>query len=105
MNFFSSLLNSNYLLFMLPAFILMVLAQWFVNSAYKTWSQVRSRAHLTGAQAAQRLMMVANIYDVRVEGIPGVLNDHYDPRTKVLSLSQSVAVSDSIAALAVAAHE
>jgi Zn-dependent membrane protease YugP len=105
MPFFYSLYNTNYLLFMLPAFVLMLLAQWFVSSAYKTWSQVRSRSHMTGAEAAQRMMMVANIYDVRVEGIPGTLNDHYDPRTKVLSLSQPVALSDSIAALAVAAHE
>jgi Zn-dependent membrane protease YugP len=102
---FLSFFNSNYLLYMLPAIVLMLLAQWFVNSAYKTWSQVRSRSRMTGAEAAQRMMLVANIYDVRVEGIPGTLNDHYDPRTKVLSLSQSVAVSDSIAALAVAAHE
>ena len=97
--------NFNYLLYMLPAILLMIIAQWYVNSAYKRWSRVPARSQLTGAQAAQRLMQSAGLYDVRLEGIAGNLNDHYDPRSKTLRLSQGVGQSNSVAALAIAAHE
>ena len=97
--------NFNYLLYMLPAILLMIIAQWYVNSAYKRWSRVPARSQFTGAQAAQRLMQSAGLYDVRLEGIAGNLNDHYDPRSKTLRLSQGVGQSNSVAALAIAAHE
>ena len=60
---------------------------------------------LTGAQAAERILHQSGIYDVRIEHIRGKLNDHYDPRTKVLRLSDSTFFSDSVAAIGVAAHE
>ena len=94
-----------YMIFMIPAFILMMAVQWYVNSAYNKWSKVPARSRLTGAQAAQRLISQGGLYDVRVEGVAGNLTDHYDPRTKVLSLSQGVYSGSSVAALAVAAHE
>jgi uncharacterized protein len=97
--------NLNYLIYMLPAIILMMITQWYVNSAYKRWSRVRARSQFTGAQAAQRLMQSAGLYDVRLEGVAGNLNDHYDPRSKTLRLSQGVGQSNSVAALAIAAHE
>lgn len=97
--------NFNYLIFMLPAFILMMAAQWYVSSSYRRWSQVRARSQMTGAQAAQRLMQTAGLTDVRLEGIPGDMTDHYDPRSKTLRLSQGTANSPSVAALAIAAHE
>ena len=97
--------NFNYLIYMLPAILLMMIAQWYVNSAYKRWSRAPARSQLTGAQAAQRLMQSAGLYDVRLEGIAGNLNDHYDPRSKTLRLSQGVGQSSSVAALAIAAHE
>lgn len=96
--------NSGYMIFMLPAFLVMMLAQWYVNSAYNQWSRVPSRSGLTGAQAAQRLVQRGGL-NVRVEQVAGRLSDHYDPREKALRLSAGVAQSSSVAALAIAAHE
>jgi hypothetical protein len=90
---------------MLPAFILMMAVQFYVSSAYKRWSQVPARSRMTGAQAANRLIQAGALYDVRVEGIAGKLTDHYDPRSKVLRLSQGVYQGSSVASLAIAAHE
>ena len=97
--------NSQYLIFMLPAFILMMLVQWYVQSAYRRWSKVPARSRLTGAEAAQRLISSGGLYGVQIEGIAGNLTDHYDPKHKVLRLSQGVFGSSSVAALAIAAHE
>jgi len=94
-----------YLMFMLPAFILMMLVQWYVKSAYSRWSRVPARSRVSGAQAAQRLIQSGGLYDVRIEGVQGNLTDHYDPRKKVLRLSRGVYESSSVAALAIAAHE
>lgn len=94
-----------YLLFMAPAFILMMLTSWYVKSAYNKWSRVPSTSRLTGAQAAQRLISLGGLYGVKIEGISGKLTDNYDPSTKTLRLSQAVANSASVAAVAVAAHE
>jgi hypothetical protein len=97
--------NSSYLLFMAPAFLLMMLASWYVRSAYNKWSKVPSSSRLTGAQAAQRLVSSGALYGVKIEGVGGNLSDHYDPRTKTLRLSQGVANNASVAAVAIAAHE
>lgn len=93
-----------YMLFMIPAFILMLIAQGYVNGAYKKWSQVMARSRLTGAQAAERLISAGGL-DVNVDGVRGKLTDNYDPRQKVLHLSEGVYNSPSVAALAIAAHE
>jgi|SRR3990172_9515281 len=98
-------LSPTYLLFMAPALILMMLAQWYVSSAYRKWSQVQASSRLSGAEAAQRLIRNGGLYDVQVEGVGGNLTDHYDPRKKVLRLSQGVYEGRSVAALAIAAHE
>ncbi len=66
---------------------------------------VPARSRLTGYEAAQRLISSGGLFGVRVEGVPGNLSDHYDPRGKVLRLSPAVANNASVAALAVAAHE
>ena len=97
--------NINYMMFMIPAFLLMIGTQFYVNSTYRKWSQVQSRNRMTGAQAAQNLIRRKNLYDVQIEGVRGKLTDHYDPRTKVLRLSEGVYGQPSIAALAIAAHE
>jgi len=97
--------NINYMMFMIPAFLLMIGTQIYVNSTYRKWSQVQSRNRMTGAQAAQSLIRRENLYDVQIEGVRGKLTDHYDPRTKVLRLSEGVYGQPSIAALAIAAHE
>lgn len=94
-----------YMIFMIPAFILMAITSGYVRSAYNKWSRVRATSGLTGAQAAQRLISTGNLYGVQVTGTQGQLSDHYDPRNKTLYLSQSVYSSPSVAAVAVAAHE
>lgn len=98
-------LDPRYMIFMLPAFILMMITSAYVKSAYNKWSKVQASSRLTGAQAAQRLISAGGLYDVRVEGIRGNLTDHYDPRQKVLRLSEGVYQSPSVAAVAIAAHE
>jgi len=96
--------DPTYMLFMIPAFILMLIAQGYVNGAYKKWSQVMARSRLTGAQAAERLISAGGL-NVNVDGVRGKLTDNYDPRQKVLHLSEGVYNSPSVAALAIAAHE
>ncbi len=102
---FPFLFDPRYMMFMLPAFLLMMIVQWYVQSAYRRWSQVPARSRLTGAEAAQRLISAGGLYGVRIEGVQGNLTDHYDPREKVLRLSSGVYNSSSVAALAIAAHE
>jgi uncharacterized protein len=97
-------LDPTYLLFMLPAFILMIIAQSYVSGAYRKWSQVAVQSRFTGAQAAQRLISAGGL-SVSVDGVRGKLTDNYDPRTKVLHLSEGVYNNASVAALAIAAHE
>jgi Zn-dependent membrane protease YugP len=97
--------DPTYLIFMLPAFILMMVVQGYVRSAYDKWSKVPARSRFTGAQAAERLIQRGSLYGVRVESIQGQLTDNYNPRDKVLRLSQGVYNSNSVAALAIAAHE
>ena len=97
--------DPTYLIFMIPAFIIMAVTSGYVRSSYKKWSQVRVSSGLTGAQAAQRLISSGGLYGVNVAGTPGELNDHYDPRDKTLYLSQGVYGAPSVAAVAIAAHE
>jgi len=97
--------DPTYLMFMLPAFIIMLLVQLYVSSAYKKWSKVPATSRMTGAQAAQRLIQRAGLYNVTIEPIRGKMTDHYDPRQKVLRLSEGVYGNSSIASLAIAAHE
>lgn len=96
--------DPTYLLVLIGA-ILCIWAQTRVKSTYKKYSRVRSRSGMTGAQAAQRILQLSGIYDVRIEHVRGELTDHYDPSNKVLRLSDAVYGSDSIAAIGVAAHE
>lgn len=97
--------NSTYLLCMAPAFLLMVITSIYVKSAYKKWSQVATRSQINGYQAAQRLILRAGLPGVQIQGVGGTLTDNYDPRTKILHLSQGVAETASVASVAVAAHE
>lgn len=95
----------SYYLYMIPAFILMLITQWYVNSAFKKWSKVPNQRQISGSEAVKRLMSSAGLYDIRVEQVSGRLSDHYDPRKKVLRLSPAVAQNASVASLAIAAHE
>ncbi|MBA7470930.1 hypothetical protein ES707_06220 [subsurface metagenome] len=94
-----------YFLFMLPPLIFMIWAQARVSSAYNRYSRVRNMSGLTGAQAAQTLLEHNGLGDVKLEGVKGKLTDHYDPRHKVLRLSDNVARVPSVAALGIVAHE
>jgi hypothetical protein len=94
-----------YLIYMAPAFLLMLLTTWYVKSTYRRWGRVPARSQMSGYQAAQRLIAAGGLNGVQIEGAAGNLTDHYDPRRKVLSLSRGVAESTSVAAVAVAAHE
>jgi Zn-dependent membrane protease YugP len=97
--------NPTYLIYMIPAFILMALTSWYVKSSYNKWSRVPAQSRLTGAQAAQRLLSTGGMYGVQIQGVAGNLTDHYDPRNKTLYLSQGVANVASVASVAIAAHE
>ena len=97
--------NFQYMIFMIPAFILMAITSWYVKSAYSKWSQVRAMSGLTGAQAAQRLISSSGLMGLQIQTIAGQMTDNYDPSTKILNLSQGVASQPSVAALAIAAHE
>jgi len=99
------MLNPTYFIYMLPAILLMMVVQYYVRSAYQKWSKVPARSRMSGAQAAQRLIQRGGLYQVSVEGVAGNLTDHYDPRTKILKLSQGVYQGSSVASLAIAAHE
>ena len=85
--------------------VLSLLASGKVKSTFSRYSQMRNSRGLTGAQAAEQVLHTAGIYDVRIEHVGGNLTDHYDPRTKVLRLSDSVYGQTSVAAVGVAAHE
>lgn len=93
------------MLILIPGLILAAYAQYQVSSAYKTYSRVRTRNGLTGAEAARRLLDINGLSNVGIESISGNLTDHYDPRSKVMRLSGGVGNQDSIAAVGVAAHE
>jgi Zn-dependent membrane protease YugP len=97
--------DPTYLAYMIPGLILTLLAQWWVNSTYRKWSKVANTQGLSGAEAAKRLLDSGGLGYVGLQGIQGQLTDNYDPRSQTLNLSQGVAQSRSVAALAIAAHE
>jgi len=80
-------------------------AQTKVKSSFARYSRVRASSGLTGAQAAMEMLRRAGVTNVRVERVPGELSDHYDPRTRVIRLSEPVFDQTSVAALGVACHE
>jgi Zn-dependent membrane protease YugP len=94
-----------YFLFLAPAMLLAMWAQWRIRRAYAATSRIPAASGLTGAQAASEVMRAANVPDVQIEPIAGQMTDHYDPRHKVLRLSEGVYQSRSLAALGIAAHE
>jgi Zn-dependent membrane protease YugP len=97
--------NPQYLLYMGPAIIAMLAAQWYVKSTYNKWGKIPTSSRLTGEQATQRLISAGGLHEVEIRQIQGQLTDHYDPRKKVLSLSPGVYQGNSVASLAIAAHE
>lgn len=92
-----------YFVYVAPALLLAMWAQWRVHSAYAAASQ--EPAPITGAAAARHILDSAGAVDVTIEQVPGRLSDHYDPRSKVLRLSPDVYHQRSLAAVGIAAHE
>jgi Zn-dependent membrane protease YugP len=97
--------DPTYFVFLLPALLLAFYAQMKVRGAYNKWLKVANARGMSGMDAAKHLLSANQLGDVTVEGTPGQLTDHYDPRTKTLRLSQGVANSRSVASLAIVAHE
>ena len=94
-----------YFIFMIPGLLFMLWAQSKVKGAYQKYSKVQNSANITGAQAARRVLDSQGLQNVQIEAIGGQLTDHYDPRSRVLRLSQGVYGVPSIAAIGIAAHE
>ena len=93
-----------YILVLIGA-VLSLLASAKVNSTFNKYKRIRSATGMTGAEAAERILHQNGIYDVGIEHVSGNLTDHYDPRAKMLRLSDSTYSSTSVAAIGVAAHE
>ena len=93
------------MLLLIPALLLSLWAQMRVRSTFERFSQVQARGGVTGAQVARMLLDRFGLSSVPVNHVQGNLSDHYDPRDRTLSLSDSVYSSSSIAAIGVAAHE
>ncbi|MDX1520470.1 MAG: zinc metallopeptidase [Anaerolineae bacterium] len=98
-------MNPLFWLFALPGLLLGFYAQSRIKSNFAKYSQVHTAGNVTGAQVARTLLDSQGLQSVVVEPTPGVLTDHYDPRSKVLRLSQEVYHTPSVAAMGVAAHE
>ncbi len=98
--------DSNYLLWVLiPSLILSFAAQMWVRSAYAKWGNTRNTLGLTGTQVAERIKSTAGLDNVGLEGTPGQLSDHFDPRDNVVRMSQDIASKPSVASMAIVAHE
>jgi len=94
-----------YWMILVPAMLIALVAQIRVSTTFKRYSRVASGRGLTGARAAEAVLRFHGVYDVRIERVGGHLSDHYDPRTNVIRLSDSVYGVNSVAAVGVAAHE
>ena len=96
-------LDYYYLVLVLPAILLMTIAQIGVKTTFSKYSQKLCRS--TGAEAARRVLEANGVSKVRIERVSGNLTDHFDPKTNVIRLSDAVYDSNSVAAAGVAAHE
>ena len=93
------------MLMLIPVLLFAFWAQMHIRKAYSKFSRVKSSYGYTGARIAESILQQNGIYDVEVEAVAGNLSDHYDPRTKTVRLSENNFKSNSLAAIAVAAHE
>ena len=105
MPYYSYGFDWTYIVLVLPCIILSLWASSSVKNTFARYSKAHSIRRITGAQAAQRVLSHNGVTGVRIERISGDLTDHYDPRTNVIRLSDSVYDSTSVAAIGVAAHE
>ena len=98
-------LDYYYIILVLPAIIFAMIAQVKVNTTFNKYSRVRTRRGITGADAARAVLEANGVGGVHIERVSGNLTDHYDPRTNVIRLSDSVYDADTVAAVGVAAQE
>lgn len=98
-------IDSYYLILVLPAIILSIIAQIRVNSTYSKYSKIYNERRITGAQVAREILDNAGLRDVQVQMTQGKLTDNYNPKTNVVSLSPEVYDGVSVAAMGIAAHE
>lgn len=91
-----------YFLFMLPALLISMVAQFKVNSTFQKYSRVNTARNMTGADAAMRVMQYGGAYDVQIRHIGGSLNDNFNPSTGIISLSDPVYAATSVSAVGVA---
>ncbi|MBQ2688280.1 MAG: zinc metallopeptidase [Clostridia bacterium] len=94
-----------YLLWMLPAIIISLIAQSKVSSAYSKYSKVINRMGITGAEAARKVLSAGGVTNVQIASVGGKLTDHFDPRSNTIRLSDGVYGQTTVAAIAIAAHE
>lgn len=94
-----------YVIYFAILMILPMLAQGKVKSTYAKYSRIPTQSQMSGAQVARRILDENGLFDVTIEPVKGVLTDHYDPRKKVVRLSEGNFAGHSMAAAAVAAHE
>lgn len=94
-----------YLILVVPTLLLALWAQVQVKTTYRKYSRVPNSRGMTGAYAAQAVLNFYGITDVRIERVSGNLTDHYDPRSKVIRLSDGVYNSSTVAAIGIACHE
>lgn len=93
------------MILLIPAILLSIYSQIKISAAFRRYSRVPSRKGLNGAHIARMILQSQGLYDVRIEPVRGRLSDHYDPRTRVVRLSEDIYSGTSLAAVAVAAHE
>lgn len=98
-------IDSLYIILVLPAILLSLFAQMKVSSTFSKYNKIRNTRQITGADVARRILDRNGLRHIIIEKTPGNLTDHYDPKARILRLSESVFSSTSIAALGVAAHE
>ena len=98
-------IDMSYIVLVLPCILLSLWASNNVNSTFKKYAKQHSRRGITGAEAAQRVLAANGVRGVRIDRVSGNLTDHFDPKTNVIRLSDSVYGDTSTAAIGVACHE
>lgn len=94
-----------YLVFILPCLVISLIAQSRVSSAFNKYSRIQNSRHITGLEAAQRVLSVNGVTGVNFEMVKGRMTDHFDPSTNTIRLSEGVYNATTIAAVGIAAHE
>ena len=97
--------NPIFWLFAAPGLFLGFYAQSLIKANYTKYSQVPTAGGITGSEVARRLLDAQGLQNVKIDSTPGMFSDHYDPRSKILRLSQEVYNTPSLAAAGIAAHE